>query len=76
MPVTIYTRQACAPCKTLKFWLNAKKIKFVERSVDAEPELMDLILEKTGYSMVPVVQIGDKHIAGLNLGLISEALML
>ena len=76
MTVTIYTRTTCAPCQTLKYWLNQKKVAFSEKDVDADPSLEQEIFKKSGYLMVPMIEVGDKVISGLNLPLISKALML
>lgn len=74
--VTVYSRTSCAPCKMLKIWLTNKGIPFVERNVDEDPSLMDQIVEKTGFRMVPVTQIGEQYIAGANIPSISKLLVL
>jgi len=44
--------------------------------VDADPRLMDEIIARTGYQMVPMIQVGDKYVSGMNLPLLSQLLML
>lgn len=72
--VTVYTRNTCAPCKMLKTWLTNKGITYKEKSVDDDPSLMDEIIQKTGYMMVPVTQIGEQYVAGANIPFISQLL--
>jgi glutaredoxin 3 len=76
MPVTIYTRASCAPCKTVKMWLQRKGVAFTEKNVDDNPEFAKEAAQKSGFTMVPVITVGDQVIAGANLGLISKLLML
>lgn len=75
--VKVYTRTTCGPCRTLKHWLKVKGVPFIEINVDDDPKLMDIVIERTGLQMVPMIQVGeDKFISGLNLPLLSTALML
>jgi glutaredoxin len=62
MPVKIYSRGTCAPCNTLKYWLNKKGIKFEEFEAD------------DSTPVVPVTYVGDFPVVGLNLSLIAELL--
>jgi len=75
MPVTVYTRTSCAPCRTLKTYLQKKGIKFEEKNIDENPDHAAEAFAKTGLAMVPVTVIGDKVIQGLNLPLIIKELM-
>ena len=60
----------------LKSYLQRKGVQYEEKNVDDNPELMAEVYEKSGYQMVPVTVIDDQVITGLNIGLISKALML
>lgn len=62
MPVKIYSREGCAPCYTLKYWLNKKGVKYEE--FPAEDYMR----------VVPLIKIGDMEIEGANLGYIAELL--
>lgn len=77
MNITIYSRQTCAPCNTLKSFLNKKGIQFTTRDIDSEPEAAAEAYAYAGGSVVPVTVIenGDerKVITGLNLGQIIPA---
>ena len=74
--VTIYTRDSCGPCKTVKYFLDKKGVEYTELNVDENPSLMDEIIAKTGFQMVPTVEINGNYIQGLNLALLSKQLML
>jgi glutaredoxin 3 len=74
--VVVYTRTTCAPCRTLKHWLSAKNVPFTELNVDSNPRLMDEVIAKSGYQVVPLIQVGDTFVSGLNLPLLSRLLML
>jgi glutaredoxin len=62
MPIKIYSRQGCAPCKTLKYWLGKKGLKYEEFEAD------------DSTPVVPVTYVGDYPVVGLNLALIAELL--
>lgn len=74
--VTVYTRTTCGPCRTLKHWLKLKNVPFTEINVDDDPRLMDEVIAKSGYQMVPMIDVGGEVIiSGLNLPLLSNLLM-
>jgi len=75
MPVTIYTRSTCAPCKTVKYFLQKKGVAYAEKNID-DPEYAAEFARVSDYPMVPLVLVGETKIQGLNLGLLSQALML
>lgn len=75
MPVKIYTRTTCAPCRVVKAWLKNKGIQYEEMNVDDNPELMTEIVEKTGLMMVPVTFVGEKFVSGMNIARLSELLV-
>jgi glutaredoxin len=73
--ITVYTRTTCAPCRALKTWLTNKGIPYKEQSVDDDPTIMDMLIEKTGYMMVPVTKIGERYIPGANIASINNLLL-
>ena len=75
MPVKVYTRSTCAPCRMVKTWLQKKGIKYEELSLDERPELADEVLLKSGALMVPFIQVGEESVVGANLPLLSKLLM-
>ena len=64
MSVVIYTRTTCAPCKMMKAYMNNKGIAYEEKDVDADPSLVDKVVELSGRMMVPVTVVGEKVISG------------
>lgn len=74
MTVTVYTRTTCGPCKTLKHWLKLKNIEFVEKNIEDEI-LLDEMVQKTGMLSVPQTLIGDRVVTGPHFSLLSELLM-
>lgn len=74
MPVTIYTRETCAPCRTLKKFFSLKNVTYEEKNVDSDPSLMEEVVRLSGFAMVPCVKIGDKVISGANIPAIMVAL--
>lgn len=68
----VYSRNNCAPCRTLKYYLTKKGIEFEERNVDLNPEF-EKELNTLGYASVPVTLIGEKIIVGVNISAIESA---
>lgn len=71
--IKVYTRTTCAPCQTLKKWLNYKKLAFKEINVDEDNSAMDEVMRLSQMAMVPctVVTMADntkRVISGYNLG--------
>jgi len=62
--VKIYTRETCAPCRTLKYWLKSKNIPFSELSP-----------EGTDVQIVPTILIGEEKIIGLDFKRLSDLLL-
>lgn len=70
MLVTVYTRTTCAPCKTVKWYLEKKGVPFEEKNIDDKDNFNEYVEEskKSGHTnMVPLVVFGDAHISGLNM---------
>jgi glutaredoxin len=75
MPVTIYTRATCAPCKAIKAWLNNKNIVFQEKAVDDNPEnLAELDKITNGLVMTPITVVAGQVVAGMNIPRINSIL--
>ena len=74
MSVQIYTRTACAPCRTVKTWLQKKGVKYDEIDVDEYPEAAREVFDRTGFMMVPMTMVGDRSVSGMNFGLLTQLL--
>lgn len=75
MPVTVYTRTTCAPCRMVKTFLQRKGVQYEEKNLDDNPELATEAFEKSGFTMVPIIVVGERVVSGMNLPLLSELLM-
>jgi len=63
--IKLYYRQGCAPCQTLKYFLNKKNIGYKEIDLDLNPHLPFL---------APTLKIGEELIEGLNFPRLVEML--
>ena len=68
--IKVYSRKTCAPCRTLKYWLDSKKIDYELFDLDEKPELA----QKLNIFTVPTVFVNEEIIRGLNLSRLSELL--
>lgn len=78
MTVTVYGRPSCAPCQTLKTFLNKKGIQFTNRNVDEDKEAQAEAFAYTGLNIVPVTVVDDgkekRVISGFNLSQLIPAI--
>ncbi len=72
-PITLYTRETCSPCKTLKWYLTKKGYKYEEKDID-DPDNFNEFVKETGFATVPLLVIGDSKIQGLNLPAVNRVL--
>ncbi len=66
MAVKVYTTPTCPYCKKAKAWLKEHKVKFEEINVLENEAARDHIVEKSGQTGVPQIEIGDKVIVGFD----------
>lgn len=64
--ITVFSTATCAYCKMVKQYLTLKGKEFTEVDLTNDPERHQEIIEKTGVSSVPIVQVGDEFIIGWN----------
>lgn len=70
----VYTSETCAPCVSLKKYLNHKGYNYRELNADL-PEHAEMLIRLTGKRVVPTVVIeGHNPIIGLNYGAINKAM--
>ena len=62
--VIIYTTSFCPYCNRAKDLLKRKKIAFEEVDVTEDEKKRQALEEKTGWSTVPQIFIGEKFIGG------------
>jgi len=61
MPITIYGKENCAPCKTAKYLLDKKKLRYSE--LPMEEHLGSLV--KLGFTSAPVIKAGDRYFGNI-----------
>jgi len=61
--VIIYTTPTCPDCRTLKAWLSAQGVAFVERDL-SDPAVMEEAKARTGVRVAPITLVGDKVFYG------------
>jgi len=71
--VKIYTTSDSAPCDELRKYLNSKSIDFTENNIGSGQAAAALI-KKTGYSVVPQIEIDGQIIVGFDRKKIDELL--
>ncbi|HET6864030.1 MAG TPA: glutaredoxin family protein [Candidatus Saccharimonadales bacterium] len=72
--VKVYGAEWCAPCHVTKDYLKSKKVEYDYVNVDDNREAGQAVAAKTGWSAIPIVQIGDEYILGFNREKIDGAL--
>lgn len=72
--MVIYTSNTCAPCVSLKRYLDHKGYKYTELNAD-EPEHANMLIKLTGRRVVPTTVIENQPpIIGLNYSAITKAM--
>jgi glutaredoxin 3 len=72
--VVVYGAEWCPPCHTTKDYLKSKKVEYEYVNIDDNPDKGREISVKTGWSAIPIIQIGDKYILGFDRPKIDAAL--
>lgn len=72
--VTIYGAEWCPPCHTAKAYLKSRNVGFDYINVDEKPEQGREIAQKTGWTAIPIIRIGEEYILGFDRGKIDTAL--
>ena len=76
MVVKIYTTSMCPYCKMAKDFLKEYKVKFEEINLENNQKAVDEMIEKSGQTGVPVLDINGKLIVGFDIEGIKKALKL
>ena len=63
--MVLYYADWCPWCKKAKEHLRKRGVDFVLRDVDEE-EALDELIEKTGQSSIPVIDVDGKILKGFN----------
>ncbi len=76
MAIKIYTIPACPWCMKTKEFLKENKIKFEEINVASNKKAAKEIINKSGQTSVPVIDIDGKLILGFDELKLKKALKL
>ena len=66
-PVTIYTRDECAPCDAGRSLLSTRGVPFNERQIKTAED-SDALLRLSGQNSLPVLAIGGQQLKGFSDG--------
>ncbi|HEX5447920.1 MAG TPA: glutaredoxin family protein [Candidatus Saccharimonadales bacterium] len=72
--VIVYGAEWCPPCHTTKSYLKGREVAYKYVNIDEEPEQGRDIAQKTGWTAIPIIQIGDEYILGFDRPKIDTAL--
>jgi glutaredoxin 3 len=72
--VTVYGAEWCPPCHTAKAYLKSRKVAYSYVNVDEKPDEGRAIAMKTGWTAIPIINIGDEYILGFDRAKIDGAL--
>ena len=64
MKITIYSTPACHYCAEAKAFLDSKGIPYTVKDVSADEKAAEELVEKSGQSGVPVIDIDGRVIVG------------
>ena len=76
MKVKVYSTPSCPWCKKTKEFLKENKIPFTDIDVASDQEATKEMIEKSGHTGVPVIDIGGKIIVGFDEEKLKEVLKL
>ncbi|MBX4191007.1 glutaredoxin family protein [Candidatus Saccharibacteria bacterium] len=72
--VIIYGAEWCPPCHTAKNYIKSRKVTYEYINVDEKPDKGREIAMKTGWTAIPIINIGDEYILGFDRPKIDGAL--
>ena len=64
--IVMYSRASCPFCVAARNLLESKKQRWVEVSLDAEPDKRAEMISRSGRKTVPQIFIGDVHVGGFD----------
>jgi len=72
--VIVYSTTFCPYCVTLKGFLKEKGVEFEDIDVSEDKEAAEKMIEQSGQTGVPVVDIDGQIVVGFDRGKISQLL--
>jgi glutaredoxin 3 len=64
--VVVYTTSWCPWCRRTLAWLDAKGVDYVNKDIEANDAWRDELVEKTGRSSIPVVEVDGQLVQGFD----------
>ena len=74
MEVKVFSTPTCPWCVRVKQFFSEKNVSFEDVDVSSNREAAMEMIEKSGQTGVPVVQVGNTVIVGFNKPAIEQAL--
>jgi len=62
--VVVYTTSWCGWCRKTLAWLEDRGVDYVNKDIEANPHHRDELVEKTGRTSIPVVEIDGSLVRG------------
>lgn len=72
--VIVYSTQACPFCKMAEDFLEQNKVEFKHFDVGSDKAGLKEMMQKSGQTGVPVIDVDGKIIVGFNEAALKEAL--
>lgn len=74
MAIRVFSTEICPYCVTLKKFLKEHNIEFEDIDVSANREMANEMIEKSGQTGAPVIEIDDEIVIGFDRNKISQLL--
>ena len=72
MKAILYTTPTCASCHMVEKFFNGRGIAYTKIDLEEAPDLRQELIDKTGYTTVPIIQWGTKFTVGYNPSKLSK----
>ena len=72
--VIVYTTTWCPYCQSAKEYLTQKGVSYEERNAETDMHAREELVQKSGQTGVPVLDIGGKIVVGFSAQEIDQAL--
>lgn len=72
--VVVYTAPWCGWCRKTLAWLDERGVSYTNKDIEAEPRHRQELIEKTGRTSIPVVEMRGELIRGFRPSRMNELL--